>query len=213
MKLFVCAVASVVLSSLSARGELLGYWDFNNSLLRSDGLQGTLSVEFNGFGIGYEDYGSGTSVNLLDGFPAGQSRRFNSLATIAETTRLTVLDLDFTGYTSPVISIAARNDGAFQAGDEFYLEYNIGGGWVRAETFTDPGSTYGVFSYAFNSGILDNIASVGLRYTHFTGVSALNEFEVDNLQINAVPEPSSVALIGFSTLILGVAFLRRKTAR
>lgn len=211
MKAFACAVASVVLTALTVRGEVLAYWDFNNSLLRSSGTQGTLGIAFDGLGVGFADYGAGTTVNLLDGFAAGESRQFNALATIAESVRVSVLNLDFTGYTSPVISLAARNDGLFGLGDEFYLEYNVGAGWVRAATFTDPDDSFGLFSHTFAPGVLDNVAGVGLRYTHATGLTALSQFAVDNLQVTAavVPEPSTLAMGGLGLLAAGAALLRR----
>lgn len=217
MKMFFAALTALALSGSIAKADLLGYWDFNaDNLLRSAGDMGDLTVQTEGFlDIGFDEFGLGTDVNLLPDFEEGDSQGFYSLAEIAETVRFTISDLNLTGYTSPEISFAARNDAAFAAGDEFYLEYNVGGGWVRATTFADPDDDFTRFSFTFSSGILDHAANVALRFSHHTGVGVIDEFEVDNIQINAtaVPEPGTVALLGLAGFMVGGAVLRRRSPR
>jgi len=213
MKFSALLASGLILMSASARADLVGFWDFNGNLDRTAGLQGDLFMDLVGYGsIGLEGYGVGTEVNLPDGFSAGQSYRFYNLAQIVETTRVEVLNLDLTGYTAPVISIAARNDSVFTAGDSFKLEYNIGGGWVEATTFADPDNAFQTFSFAFPAGTLDGVANVGIRFAHFTGLTALNEFAVDNLQVTAtpVPEPSTLALVASAVVAIGFGMSRRR---
>lgn len=122
-----------------------------------------------------------------------------------------MLNLNLSDLSTPTISFAARNDGVFRVGDQFYLEYNIGGGWVKVIDFEDPGDDFEPYTYTFLPGVLDNQANVGLRITHATKLGVINIFEIDNLKITAVPEPAvSAAVLGVLTLLVILARHHRR---
>jgi len=196
----------VAVSLITAHGETeLGYWDLNNTLDRSSGSSGVLSAELEGFGAGYIGYGSGTSVNLQPGFSAGESLRFSSLATILETGHVTVSNLNFTGLATPTFSFAAKSSPAFEIGDVFKLEYNSGAGWVTAALLAMPSTSYSLFTHTFAPGILDNLPNVHIRMTFSTIVAIADVFDVDNVRVTAVPEPSAFWLLWTAVILAAIA--------
>jgi len=191
----------------------LGYWDLNNTPNRSSGSSGVLSAELEGFGPSYIGYGSGTSVNLQPGFSAGESLRFSSLATILETGHVTVSNLNFTGLSTPTFSFAAKSSPAFQIDDVFKLEYNSGSGWVTAALLAMPSTSYSLFTHTFAPEILDDLPDVHIRLTFSTIVAIADVFDVDNVRVTAVPEPSVFWLLGAAVILAGTArVFRRKRA-
>lgn len=204
----------VAVSLVTAWGETeVGYWDLNNTLGRSSGSSGVLSAELEGFGPEYISYGTGTSVNLQPGFSAGESLRFSSLATILETGHVTVSHLNFTGLSTPTFSFAAKSSPAFQLGDVFKLEYNSGAGWVTAALLAMPSTSYSLFTHTFAPGILDDLPDVHIRMTFSTIVDIADVFDVDNVRVTAVPEPSAFWLLGSAGILAGIpCILRRKRA-
>jgi len=78
MKSLLCCLSLFLLSLGLGNAQLLGYWDFNGNLNRSAGTQGTLEITSEGFDIGFTRYGTGTSVNLLDGLPQAPRGNFST---------------------------------------------------------------------------------------------------------------------------------------
>lgn len=185
--------ALLPLAGLRAETEV-GYWDLNSTLTRSAGTSGSLSAELLILGVGFLGFGSGTTVNLQPGFTAGESLQFFDLVSVAETGRVTISDLDFTGLTTPTISFAIRSNPAFSLLDDFRLEYNTGSGWTTASDLALPTTSFELASYTFGAGVIDELSDVDLRISFISVATVLDVVEVDNVRITAVPEPSVVAL-------------------
>lgn len=210
--LILCCSLAAALSP--ARAVLLGYWDFNGSYARTDGTMGSLDATLEGFGIDYQNLnGEGSVLNLVPPSLPDTSLKFFSLATINEVGHITVTGLNFTGYTAPAISFAARNSPVFQIGDQFYVEYKIGAGaWTKAADLAAPDAPFQLVSYTFLPDVLDNQSDVGIRVTFSTVVEVVDTFEFDNLQINAVPEPGSAVLAVAGLALGGLVWRGRKRA-
>lgn len=188
---------------------LVGYWDMNGSTDRSSGSSGVLTRELEDLGISFLGYGTGTGVNLESGFLPGESLAFVNLASVLETGHVTVSSLNLTGLATPTFSFAVRSTPAFEFGDVLKLEYNTGGGWTTAALLATPSTSYSLVSHTFSSGLLDNLANVGIRITFSSLVSVADTFEVDNLKIEAVPEPAAFALFATSAFIF-LPLIRRR---
>lgn len=204
---------SLALAFSAADAALLGYWNFNGSYDRTGGTMGSLSAELEAFGLDYQDLnGEGSAINLVPPSLADTSLRFFSLASIAEVGHVAIVGLNFVNYASPTISFAAQNSPAFQVGDEFYVEYDLGlgGGWVKAADLAAPDTPFQLITYTFAPGLLDGKSNVGIRLTFSTALNFIDTLEFDNLQITAVPEPGSLVLVALG--LSGLALWRRKTA-
>ncbi len=199
--ILVMLAATLVVSTTQAQ-TLVGYWDFNSTLTRSAGSSGTLTAGLDSLGLSYVSSGTGTTVNLQSGFSAGESLAFVNLISVTEVGRVTVNGLNFTGLFTPTFSFAAKSTPAFQIGDVFRLEYDSGSGWITAASFQPPTTSYELVSHTFAPGLLDNVANAQIRITFSTIVAVADVFEVDNLTIAAVPEPSTIALLGLCGLAL-----------
>ncbi len=200
---------SASVAGLRAQTEL-GYWDLNGTLARSSGTSGTLSAELLILGAGFISFGTGTTVNLQPGFTAGSSLRFFDLVSVAETGRVTISNLDFSGLTTPTISFAIRSNPAFTLSDDFRLQYDSGGGWTTADVLALPTTTYELVSYTFDPGVIDGLSDVDLRLSFTSVATLLDTVEVDNIRVTAVPEPSVVWLLAAAGGALGALRLRRR---
>ena len=85
--------------------------------------------------------------------------------------------------------------------------------------FADGGSltgsafTYGVFGFetwAFTSGVSTNLVSIRWYTNSFDSNESAYQFSLDNVRINFVPEPGTLALLGIGLLGIGVTSRRRK---
>ena len=209
-KLLVLAIAAAAsVAGLRAQTEL-GYWDLNGTLARSSGTSGTLGAELLILGAGFINYGTGTTVNLQPGFTAGSSLRFFDLISIAETGRVTISNLDFSGLTTPTVSFAIRSNPAFTLSDDFRLQYDSGGGWTTADVLALPTTSYELVSYTFDPGVIDGLSDVDLRLSFTSVATLLDTVEVDNIRVTAVPEPSVVWLLVAAGGALGALRLRRR---
>lgn len=103
-------------------------------------------------------------------------------------------------------------------GNGFNFSYSTDGSSytpVAAGSFTSAAAADGSPAWAIGAAYSDNIsasvASGGSLHLRWTGVDAggsgsRDEFALDDVSINAVPEPSSIALLGLG----GIALLRRR---
>lgn len=188
----------------------VGYWDLNGTLARSAGTSGSLSAELLILGAGFIGFGTGTMVNLQPGFTAGQALEFFDLVSVAETGRVTLTGLDFTGLTTPTISLAIRSNPAFTLTDDFRVQYDTGGGWITASVLSKPSTSYELVSYTFDTAVLDGLADVDLRLEFSSLATVLDVVQVDNVRVTAVPEPSVEWLLIAAALGLGVLRLRQR---
>jgi hypothetical protein len=210
MKHLLAAALALLLAIPAARAQTeVAYWDLNGTLARSAGTSGALSAQLLILGSGFISFGTGTTVNLQPGFTAGQSLRFFDLVSIAETGRVTLTGLNFTGLTTPTVSLAIRSNPAFTLTDSFRLQYDTGGGWTTAQNLPQPTTSYELVEYTFDPGIVDGLANVDLRLEFSSVATLLDVVEADNIRVTAVPEPSIAWLVLAAAFGLGAFHLRR----
>lgn len=196
------------LAPLSAQVQV-GYWDLNGTLARSAGSSGSLSAELLNLGIGTIGFGTGSTVNLQPGFTAGSSLGFFDLVSLAESGRVTISNLDFSGLSSPTVSLAVRSNPGFTLSDEFRIEYRIGAGlWTTAAVLPNPTTSFELVTHTFAPNLLDNVPNAAIRLSFSSVATVVNIVEIDNLRVTAVPEPGTIGLLAVTAI--GLTFLRRR---
>lgn len=213
MRALFCALFFLSLAS-ALRAELVGYWDLNGTLAASSETSAVLTTHLDGI-VARMDYGTGTSVNLLPGYSAGQSRGYFDLAGIGTFEgRVQITSINLVGLSLPTISFAIKKDLIAEAFSYFYVEMNTGSGWEFVENLADPDDSYSLRTVTITDPGVAGIPDLGLRIVFGADFDFVDIVEVDNVQVNAVPEPSAVLFVGCAALLLGIMAQRgRRAAR
>jgi len=200
---------------------LIGYWNFNglsittasapgsggvpNSIASDSGTGATLTLSGAWSGL-VDDFG-GSTTNALNSDIAGAS-----LSLVSNVGNGSYIQFSFsmTSLNGVSISFATRGTSTgFNAGQWSYS--------TNGTSFTDFGSNTATTSTSFalaspgTTTGLDNAATAFLRYTLDGASSVSGNNRIDNLQITAVPEPSTWALIGIGAFVM-IWNLRRRRA-
>ena len=225
MRYFGLSFLLMVVLIAPVHGETIAVWNFNDAAtgvtggeleLSVDRGSGTMSSDFIPANIGNT---SGSSINLEGEDSAGAALR---LVGVANNGRYLTWMTGTEGYEAIGLSFAAqRTSTGFL---DNLLQYSLDSGisWLDFGGFS-PGTTFGLQSFDFSAitGLDDNpAAGFRIRFDGATGSSGNNR--IDNLVVSGtllpppvtstVPEPSSLAFLGFGMAALGL-WRRREAAR
>ena len=204
----------------TAKAEVIAYWNFNSLSIATASAPGTGGVPTTiaadqGSGTlsladwtGLVDDFVGSTLNALNGDPGEESL---SLISNAGNGSFIQVSFSMAGFTDLEVSFATRGTSSgFDAGQWSYSTdgttfFDFGG-----NTATRVGS-FAIASAGTTNG-LDNVSTAFLRYTLDGATTASGNNRIDNLQLNAtaIPEPSSLAVLGL--ISAGVAVRRRRKA-
>ncbi|MCU0794435.1 MAG: PEP-CTERM sorting domain-containing protein [Akkermansiaceae bacterium] len=157
---------------------------------------------------------AGTTTNALNSDPSGQALTIQGGA--LETTTpvqnngaTIVIQVDLTGLENPILSFASQRTGTgFNSNQVAYS--TTGSSYTDFGSAYNPGTSFGSTIYSFDFSTIDALDGVATAYFRITLTGATSNAgnnRIDNIQINAVPEPG-FALLG-SLGILGI-FRRRR---
>ena len=205
-------------------GALIAYWDQDAStvlgkLTPSGGSQdGAVKASFFSFSVAFEDEIEpdigGTSGNIPPSFssPTNRAVGFYRRGTAYADGQFRMEDFDFTGLTDVVLSFDYRGGEFFTWSDDLDVGYRIGtGAWQNLTVADSFQSGWEIASVALPTAV-NGQSDVDLRIETITWGSVSNFLDIDNVQVNAVPEPTAYAIV-LSLLALGRALSRRRPAK
>ncbi|WP_309397771.1 PEP-CTERM sorting domain-containing protein [Cerasicoccus maritimus] len=213
-------LAASCLAATSAQAILVGYWDMdastvNGKLAPNDGDQmGTLSGSLHDLSVGFIDEVSsieGTAVNAV--LPVGDPNNaleFYHAGTVYASGSFRMSGFDFSELSDVTISFAYNSLNTFTWDTNLDVDYRINGGsWVdfaELETFQPDWS---LASIALPSAV-DGQSNVDIRIRTTDWLSISSTLGIDNVQVSAVPEPSTYALLLAAATLGLVAYRRRR---
>jgi hypothetical protein len=225
MRYFGLSFLLMIVLIAPVHGETIAVWNFNDAATGVTGGElefsvdrgsGEMSSDFNSANIGNT---SGSSVNIEGEDPAGAALR---LSGSANNGRYLTWMTGTEGYEAIGVSFAAQRTSTGFLDNLLQYSLDSGVSWLDFGGFS-PGTTFGLQSFDFSAitGLDDNpAAGFRIRFDGATGSSGNNR--IDNLVVSGtpipppvtstVPEPSSLAFLGFGMAALGL-WRRREAAR
>ncbi|QTN33001.1 PEP-CTERM sorting domain-containing protein [Akkermansiaceae bacterium] len=210
-------MAFSALAAVSGNGATIAYWNFNT--LTASTNNGTTYAPTSGSGsitlAGWTTTGStgitsfgGSTVNALNSDPSGQSLSLQGGASTGTPNNGATMTFSFvmTGLTDPIITFATQKTSTGFISNQ--VSYSTDGtAFTPFGTPYNPATSYAVQTIDLSSiSALDNAATAFVRITFSGATGTTGNNRIDNVQINAVPEPSAALLGAFGAL----ALLRRR---
>jgi hypothetical protein len=188
---------------------VLYYWDFNNasSILTPTIGTGSATVTYFSVGVfGGVGPGTGTTENVVAPYSAGSSLQFSNPASTLIDQRVQFGNLSFADADQVQISFAVRSSEIFEVADTFKIRYRALAGveegpespaWTEINWTGDrPTSEWSVRTFTLTGLAGASSAQIQIHTSSLFEVGSVLEF--DNVQITAVPEPSTFVLLALA---------------
>jgi hypothetical protein len=206
LRAFICIIAAASLGSLAASANSnVVYYSFNASNTIAD--VGSAISTFGNAGITTNMFNTGSTLNAEAGFVAGVAP--NETSWTGNTNYFSVT-IDSTGLQGLIVSFWAQKSGTGPTNiDLAYSTTGAGGSFTFLPSVVaaaSPGSVYTQDVSAVTA--LDNNPDDVFRIYGLNAGAAGGTLRVDNVAIDVVPEPSTIALIGAG--MLGLLVVRRR---
>jgi hypothetical protein len=217
---FLAVVAAATLAA-TANATLVAEWNFNSlsipvaSAPGSGGVPtsiaattGTGSLSLAGW-TGLVDDFAGSGLNALPGTPAEES-----LSLVSNTGNGSYVQLSFTmtALKDLTVSFATRGTSTgYNTGSWSYSTDGISFLPIVGVNTATTSTTFGVAS--FTTSLLDYADTAFLRYTLSGATTASGNNRIDNLQLNAIPEPTAALFGSLLAGAFGLTVARRPAGR
>lgn len=205
-------VVLIALATFPAHAATVAYWNFNDlniSTSSAPGLGGApTSIEAN-TGSGtlslsswdgtLNDY-AGTSLNTLNSDPADTS--LSLIASSDGNGSHIVFAFSMTGLIDPILTFATQ--GTSTGFNSNQVAYSTdGSSYTNFSSSYTPNTSYSIETFDFSSiNSLDNASTVYLRINFDGATSTSGNNRIDNVQITAIPEASTLLLLSLSLATL-----------
>lgn len=203
------AVVAVFVVAEPASCELVAYWAFDDhsDFTRTLGSQGTLDVSPQGWFTNVSFPAGGTPINRInEGQTSYEYMRINDPVSLFTVGKIEMSGFDFTGMSNVELSFAAY------ISDFVSLELKreavcfVDGIEVSRQSFDVSTSGWSLVTIALDDYIDDESkVKIELQFDDLLNISY--SLHVDNIQINATPDPASAAIL---MLAGGIAILRKR---
>ncbi len=218
------ALLTVVACGLTVNASaqnLLAYWNMDSvsvsGKLEADNgsQQGNVSMAAKpeGIFINYLTTGTGTEINIYPSStitPGNQALIVSSVADIGQAAYLEISGLNFTNQTDGVISFAIKSEDGLIWNQHIDLGYKVGAGtWQDWDTTGTIQKTDWELTTFDIPDAVNGQSDVSVRIEIIDWLAFVHELGIDNIQITAVPEPGTWALMA-GVGAAGLLLLRRR---
>jgi len=206
MKTSLCTILALLFLVCDTCASLVAYWDMDaptleGKLAANAGTQvAEVSSQFQELAVGFTaeilpDV-VGTGLNLV-GPPSATNRSvgFYRAATIYATGAFLMQGFDFSSLSGVVLSFAYLSESVFTWDVHLQVDYRLGAApWETVTSGQVWSSGWSLASVSFGS-LLDGASDVSLRIRTSSWVSGFGYLDLDNVQVNAIPEPENFSLL------------------
>lgn len=194
------------LINLPCHAALVAYWNFNGLSIASasapgsggaptsiSASQGSGTLDLNDWSGTVDDF-AGSATNALNPDPAEESLSLIAGSGTTGNGSFITLQFSLTGMENPILSYATQ--GTATGFNDVQLAWSTNGAdFTDFGTGYDPAGSYALQSFDLSSvNELDNAATAYLRLTFDGATGSSGNNRIDNIQISAIPEPSTALL-------------------
>ncbi|MCA9077449.1 MAG: PEP-CTERM sorting domain-containing protein [Planctomycetaceae bacterium] len=203
----------IAIQASSVDGALVAYWHFNtyngddHSITSDLGADAGATMTIDALWLnGDLSAQTGHSGNLIGATPVGDGIQFMDAENNG---RGFTLEADLSTFANPVLSFDYKRTGnGFNNVDLYYSTDNIT--FTKFVDVDNVDASYTTHSYDFSAiNALDGASTAYFRFVLDGASNASGTADFDNIQLNAVPEPSSLAMLGLGGMALFGANRRR----
>jgi len=206
-----------------AHGVLLAYWNMDantvsGKLTPNSGSQaGSISTEIInievGFDGGIDPLASGTTDNIIGTSGTNRALGFYRVGSVYSAGSFRMSGFNFTNLENVSISFAVQGENTFTWDTNLEVDYRINNGsWVDISEGISYSANWNTAAISFGTA-LNNLSDVDLRIRTDSWLSGYGYLDIDNVQVNAIPEPATVAsLLGLGSLVFAALWRHRKTS-